>query len=369
VESGRLEAFSDGVFAVAITLLALNLAIGGPGPHQPTLAAKLADHWPAVAAYAVSFAAVGIIWVNHHALFRNISEIDRTLLFVNLLLLFFVVSIPFATATIAAYLRAGTGDASLAAALYLGVLEGMSICFTLMFWWAIRHDHLKAALSARDARQATIRFGLGSLIYIAGIGIAFVSAPASLRWSGSSLFITSSSRRRSARRPRASRAAPVPRLVLARSGPDPTITAARAKVRAARRLPWLGVRPGERAAGRADRRRRPRRPPPSIRSAGRAANSSLARRSCSPGPASSSVTAGGSRPATPSGGSSPPVPRSRQAPASRTGHPPNSTRPQPARLPGLAPNQQLCAADPDAPRLKRRGADSAIRIAHVLDKR
>jgi uncharacterized membrane protein len=253
VESGRLEAFSDGVFAVAITLLALNLAIGGPGPHQPTLAAKLADHWPAFAAYAVSFATIGIIWVNHHALFRNISEIDRTLLFANLLLLFFVVSIPFATATIAAYLRAGTGDASLAATLYLGVLEGMSICFTLMFWWAIQHDHLKAALSARDARQATIRFGLGSLVYIAGIGIAFVSAPASL-------VITSSSRRRSARRPRPSRAAPVPRLVLARSGPDATITAASAKVRAARGLPWLGVRPGERAAGRADRRRRPRRP-------------------------------------------------------------------------------------------------------------
>jgi uncharacterized membrane protein len=137
------------------------------------------DHipgWPR----RVSFATIGIIWANHHALFRNISEIDRTLLFVNLLLLFFVVSIPFATSAIAAYLRAGTGDAPLAAALYLGVLEGMSICFTLMFWWAIRHDHLKAAFSARDARQATIRFGLGSLVYIAGIGIAFVSAPASL---------------------------------------------------------------------------------------------------------------------------------------------------------------------------------------------
>ena len=117
MEGGRLEAFSDGVFAVAITLLALNLAVGGPGPHQPALAAKLAHHWPAFAAYAVSFATVGIIWVNHHALFRNISAIDRMLL---------------------------------------------------------------AALSARDARRATIRFGLGSLVYIAGIGIAFVSAPASL---------------------------------------------------------------------------------------------------------------------------------------------------------------------------------------------
>jgi uncharacterized membrane protein len=184
VDSGRLEAFSDGVFAVAITLLALNLDIGGPGPHQPTLAAQLVDHWPAFAAYAVSFATIGIIWVNHHALFKNFARIDRTLLFVNLLLLFFAVSIPFATSTISAYLRAGGGDASLAAAIYQGVFEGMSISFTLLFWWAIRREHLQVALTPELARRATIRFGIGNLFYIAGIGIAFVSAPASLALSG-----------------------------------------------------------------------------------------------------------------------------------------------------------------------------------------
>jgi uncharacterized membrane protein len=184
VDSGRLEAFSDGVIAVAITLLALNLAVSGPGPHELTLAAKLADRWPVFVAYAVSFATIGIIWVNHHTLFKNITEIDRTLLFVNLLLLFFVVSIPFATATIAAYLRADNGDASLAAAIYQGVFEGMSISFTLLFWRAIRHGHLRVALTPELARRATIRFGIGNLGYIAGIGIAFVSAPASLALSG-----------------------------------------------------------------------------------------------------------------------------------------------------------------------------------------
>ena len=184
MDSRRLEAFSDGVFAVAITLLALNLAIGGPGPHQLTLAAKLAGHWPTFAAYAVSFATIGIIWVNHHALFKNFSEIDRALLFVNLLLLFFVVSIPFATSVIAAYLRAGGGDASLAAAIYQGVFEGMSISFTLLFWWAIRRKHLQVAFTPDQARRATIRFGIGNLVYITGIGIAWVSAPASLALSG-----------------------------------------------------------------------------------------------------------------------------------------------------------------------------------------
>jgi uncharacterized membrane protein len=184
VDKGRLEAFSDGVIAVAITLLALDLAVSGPGPHQAALADKLADRWPSFVAYAVSFATIGIIWVNHHTLFKNITQIDRTLLFVNLLLLFFVVSIPFATSTIAAYLRADNADASLAAAIYQGVFEGMSISFTLLFWRAIRHGHRQVALTPELARRATIRFSIGNLGYIAGIGIAFVSAPASLALSG-----------------------------------------------------------------------------------------------------------------------------------------------------------------------------------------
>lgn len=187
MDSGRLEAFSDGVFAVAITLLALNIAISGPDAlarHPQTLADKLSNNWPAFAAYAVSFATIGIIWVNHHTLFKSFSKVDRPLLFVNLLLLFFVVSIPFATSTIAAYLREGNGDASLAAAIYQGVFEGMSLAFTLLFWRAIRRTHPVVAFSGPQARQATIRFGIGNLGYIAGIGIAFISAPASLAISG-----------------------------------------------------------------------------------------------------------------------------------------------------------------------------------------
>jgi uncharacterized membrane protein len=183
VDSGRLEAFSDGVFAVAITLLALDLAVGQPS-QMHSLAHQLAGHWPAFAAYAVSFLTIGIIWVNHHTLFKNFSEIDRPLLFLNLLLLFFVVSIPFATSTIAAYLREGGADSTLAAVIFQGVFEGMSISFGLLLWWAIRHDHLKIALSPDQARRAIVRFGIGNLGYIAAIGIAFASAYASLAISG-----------------------------------------------------------------------------------------------------------------------------------------------------------------------------------------
>ena len=182
MDSGRLEAFSDGVFAVAITLLALNLAVPGPG-HGP-LARQFAGHWPAFAAYMVSFLTIGIIWVNHHVLFKDFAKIDRTVLFLNLLLLFFVVAIPFATATNAAYLSHGGADASLAATVYQGVFEGMALSFGVLFWWSIRHEHLKIALTPGAARSAIIRFGTGNLGYLVAIGIAFASAPASLLVSG-----------------------------------------------------------------------------------------------------------------------------------------------------------------------------------------
>ena len=110
VSRGRLEAFSDGVFAVAITLLALNLAVAGPG--HGSLAHQLADRWPSFVAYAVSFTTIGIIWVNHHGVFKTFAAIDRVLVFLNLLLLFFVVVIPFATTTLADYLRGGGSDAT-----------------------------------------------------------------------------------------------------------------------------------------------------------------------------------------------------------------------------------------------------------------
>jgi uncharacterized membrane protein len=108
MDKARLEAFSDGVFAVAITLLALDLGVAGPGNGR--LSHQLAQRWPAYAAYVVSFFIIGITWVNHHALLRSFAATDRTLLFLNLLLLLFVVAIPFGTSTMATYLRSGGAD-------------------------------------------------------------------------------------------------------------------------------------------------------------------------------------------------------------------------------------------------------------------
>ncbi len=174
LDSGRLEALTDGVMAVAMTLLALDLRVDGPG--SGALAHQLVDRWPSLAAYLVSFFTVGIVWVNHHALFRNLVRVDRVILFLNLVLLSFVAAIPFATATLASYLRSGGDDAHLAAALYGGVFEGLGLSFGCIFAWSITRDHLRQPLTGVAARRAWWRFGLGNVAYVVAAALAFVSA-------------------------------------------------------------------------------------------------------------------------------------------------------------------------------------------------
>lgn len=181
MEKARLEAFSDGVFAVAITLLALDLAVAGPGPGNGSLAHQLHHHWPAYAAYVVSFFVIGITWVNHHALFKGFAVTDRALLFLNLTLLLFIVAIPFGTSTMAAYLTEGGTDSHVAAALYGLILEGMALSFGAIFVWSIRSDERRhQPLPAGSARGALVRFSMGALVYLVAIALALVSAPASL---------------------------------------------------------------------------------------------------------------------------------------------------------------------------------------------
>lgn len=174
----RLEAFSDGVFAVAITLLALNLVVAGPG-HGPLLQ-QLADHWPSFLAYVITFFTVGIIWVNHHALVDNIAIVDRRLLFLNLLLLLFVVAIPFATGTMAEYLISADQDARFAMILYLLILEGMSLSFVAIFGWSLGEGRTHHPVPVEARPGAWVRFGVGVALYLVAIAVALVSAPAAL---------------------------------------------------------------------------------------------------------------------------------------------------------------------------------------------
>jgi uncharacterized membrane protein len=185
VDRSRLESFSDGVFAVAITLLALDLTIEGRGAGHPSLLSQLGYHWPAFVAYLISFFGIGIIWVNHHAVMNNVVTVTRPLLYLNLVLLAVVVAIPFATSTMADYLTASGMNAHVAAALYAGVFELMGLAFAIVFEWMLRHDdYLRDPLPAAAKNGARLRFYSGQIPYLIAIGLAFVSAWVTLALTG-----------------------------------------------------------------------------------------------------------------------------------------------------------------------------------------
>ena len=169
---GRLEEFSDGVIAVAITLLAFNLHAGvrSKGP----LVTQIAQQWPSFAAYVVSFFIVGVIWLNHHYLFQLTNTIDRRLTLYNLLLLLFVVTIPYATATYADYALEGGGDARTAVLVYFVVMEGMAISRFLIPFHILRAGLNHLPISPRDARKLLFRYGFAVLVFpvIAAVALA-----------------------------------------------------------------------------------------------------------------------------------------------------------------------------------------------------
>jgi len=178
----RLEAFSDGVFAVAATLLVLNLAVKQPLPHGQ-LAHQLGKLWPSYATYVVSFMTIGIVWLNHHAQFRNIARADRTLMVINLVLLMFVTLTPFPTTLLAGHFNPGA-DERTAAALYAATLFAMGVSFFASYLWCARRQLFEGWIDERHVSYLIRRNMLGLLIYAAAIGLAFVNAPTSLALCG-----------------------------------------------------------------------------------------------------------------------------------------------------------------------------------------
>ena len=184
-ETGRTEAFSDGVFAVAITLLVLNIKIPGldlsPShlPNDTQLWSLLLNEWPMLAAYATSFATIGVMWLNHHRLYRHIKRTDTVLLLLNLLLLLVIVFIPFPTALVAEYLV--RPDLHAAALFYSGTMVILAVCFNLLWRYASYHNRLLAKnADTRAVNAITKQYWFGPVVYLLAFVLALFSAPASL---------------------------------------------------------------------------------------------------------------------------------------------------------------------------------------------
>ena len=177
METNRAEAFSDGVFAIAITLLILAVGVD-QARASGSLSHQLLHLWPAYIAYAVSFITVGIMWVNHHQIFRHFAGADRILLLLNTLLLMAISFTPFSTRVVAEF--AHTDSDRRAAALLYGINFTITAIFFFALWIYGSRKLLRPDADRRDVSGITRSYLPGAPIYAIATLIALVSPVASL---------------------------------------------------------------------------------------------------------------------------------------------------------------------------------------------
>jgi len=177
-ETARVEAFSDGVYAIAITLLILEIKI--PMPSAVPLSAQLIRQWPSYVSFVISFAFIGVMWINHHRMFTHIKRSDNGLMVLNLLLLLGVTAVPFPTAVLAAHL--GQSGQRTATMLFNGTFVFIAIFFNLLWRYASSsHRHLLAHdVDADMVARITRMYSFGPLPYLICFALAWISVPASL---------------------------------------------------------------------------------------------------------------------------------------------------------------------------------------------
>lgn len=179
MDTRRAEAFSDGVFAVAITVLVFGLLPIGTGER---VTRALLSAWPQYIAYVVSFLTIGIMWLNHHTLMAQLRRVNRPLLVLNLLLLMGVVAVPFPTALVADHLYGAAAAGGRAATVTYGLLMILiSVAFSGMWLYLGRHAGEVARQPDRTPpRFTSVRFSAGLAGYLAGTIVAIFSPGAAL---------------------------------------------------------------------------------------------------------------------------------------------------------------------------------------------
>ena len=181
-QTARIEAFSDGVFAIAITLLILELKVPPVGDHDPSnreLLQRLGGDWHHYLAFFLSFTSILVMWVNHHRIFNIVRKVDDSFIYWNGLLLMFITIVPFPTALIAEYMDKGA--AKTAAAVYSGMGLLIALAFTGLWRHAIGHGRLLTkGFREREAEELTQQYRYGPLAYLFCFGLSFVSAKLSI---------------------------------------------------------------------------------------------------------------------------------------------------------------------------------------------
>ena len=173
----RFEAFSDGVFAIAVTLLVLE--IKAPDLSQATSSEAITKLWqvfPHILSYITSFIVIGVLWINHHALFHFLKRVDRAVLVINLLLLMCVAFIPYPTALIGEY------GSSLPVVVFYGLSLALTGFIYNALWFYVVHRYIKSEglIHQRSIRKATIWSLSYPISYLIASGLAFVSLNLSL---------------------------------------------------------------------------------------------------------------------------------------------------------------------------------------------
>jgi uncharacterized membrane protein len=174
---GRMEAFSDGVFAIVITLLILDIKV--PEGEHGHLGRALAQQWPQYVAYLLSFMIVGIVWLNHHATVNLLARTDHRIQVLNLLLLLTISILPWPTALLAEYTRDGTtGDQRIAVVIYGLSSMAMAVAFNVMWRYLLRHPELrKPEVTVASLATRNRRYNLGVVVYPIATAIGLISTP------------------------------------------------------------------------------------------------------------------------------------------------------------------------------------------------
>jgi uncharacterized membrane protein len=177
MSKSRLESFSDGIFAFAITLLVLTIAQPADYKH---LSHDLASRWPSLIAYVVSFAVIGIMWLNHHSLFRHFEHVDRGVIYFNMLLLLTITFLPYPAGVLGQALARGQG-AETAAVVYAVTMAVNAWAWSgLWLYGSHKRRLLHEDFPEAERGTATLMFTIGVAMYTLAIGVAFLNAYAFL---------------------------------------------------------------------------------------------------------------------------------------------------------------------------------------------